>query len=35
MSKTITVSGYNALFPDLEQKTRVFILTATNHPSDQ
>ena len=32
MAKTITVSGYNALFPDLEQKTRVFILTGNKAP---
>ena len=32
MAKTITVSGYNALFPDLEQKTRLFILTGNKAP---
>jgi hypothetical protein len=32
MAKTITVSGYNALFPDFEQKTRVFILTGNKAP---
>lgn len=32
MAKTITVSGYNSLFPDLEQKTRVFILTGNKAP---